>query len=41
LEDKETGASTELQVSNVRYDAEIPDSLFDPQGLPEVAKQKF
>jgi hypothetical protein len=41
MEDKQTGASTELQVSNVRYDAEIPDSLFDPQRLPEVAKQPF
>jgi outer membrane lipoprotein-sorting protein len=41
MEDKQTGASTELRVSNVRYDADIPDSLFDPQGLPGAAKQKF
>jgi outer membrane lipoprotein-sorting protein len=38
MEDKFQGTSTELRVSNVRYDATIPDELFDPQKLPEASK---
>lgn len=29
--------SSELRVSEVRYDVQIPDALFDPDRLPEVA----
>jgi outer membrane lipoprotein-sorting protein len=41
MQDNQTGTSTEIRESNVRYDAKIPDSLFDPQRLPETVKQKF
>jgi hypothetical protein len=36
MEDKQEGSSTELEVSHVRYDAQIPDDLFDPRRLPVV-----
>jgi hypothetical protein len=38
MEDKVADTSTELRVSKVRYDAVIPDELFDPQKLPQVSK---
>ena len=37
MEDKEQGGSTEIDVSEVRYDIDIPDSLFDPAHLREAA----
>lgn len=36
MEDLQGQTSTELQVSAVRYDAQIPDTLFDPLKLSEV-----
>lgn len=30
--------STEFRVSKVRYDAAIPDELFDPEKLPQASK---
>ena len=30
-------SSTELFLSDVEYDAAVPDSLFDPKGLPQVS----
>jgi hypothetical protein len=36
MEDKQEGSSTELKISQVRYDAPIPDDLFDPLRLPVV-----
>jgi outer membrane lipoprotein-sorting protein len=41
MEDKQTGNSTELRASNVRYDVQIPDQLFDPARLPETVQQPF
>ena len=38
MEDKISDTSTELRVSKVRYDAAIPDELFDPQKLPQASK---
>jgi len=38
MEDRISDTSTELRVSKVRYDAVIPDELFDPQKLPQVSK---
>jgi outer membrane lipoprotein-sorting protein len=38
MQDKFSDTSTELRVSKVRYDAVIPDDLFDPQKLPQVSK---
>jgi outer membrane lipoprotein-sorting protein len=37
MEDHFQGTSTELRVSDVRYDATIPDELFDPQKLREAS----
>jgi Outer membrane lipoprotein-sorting protein len=36
MEDKQEGTSTELRISEVQYDAKIPDELFDPDRLPQV-----
>jgi outer membrane lipoprotein-sorting protein len=36
MKDEATGGETAIVVSGVRYDAEIPDSLFDPTMLPEA-----
>jgi len=38
LQDKMLDTSTELRVSQVRYDATIPDELFDPEKLPQASK---
>jgi hypothetical protein len=38
MEDRQQNTSTELRVSEVRYDATIPDDLFDPQRLPQASK---
>ena len=35
--DKHEGGSTEINVSEVRYDIDIPDSLFDRAHLREAA----
>lgn len=37
MEDKQAGTSSELRVSSVRYDAQVPDGLFDPANLPKAA----
>ena len=37
MEDKQQGGSTEIDVSDVRYGADVPDSLFDPAHLHEAA----
>jgi hypothetical protein len=37
MEDVQTGDGTEIRVSDVRYDTDIPDALFDPANLPEAA----
>lgn len=34
--DVQQQGSTELLLSGVRYDVELPDELFDPDGLPQV-----
>lgn len=39
MDDTQQNTSTELRISDVRYDAAIPDELFDPQRLPEASKQ--
>jgi len=36
MEDHDERTKTELKVSAVRYDATIPDELFDPDKLPQV-----
>ena len=36
MKDRPAGTSTELRVSEVHYDAEIPDALFDPSRLPQA-----
>jgi outer membrane lipoprotein-sorting protein len=41
MEDKQTGNSTELRASNVQYDVQIPDQLFDPARLPNTVQQPF
>jgi hypothetical protein len=38
MEDKQQYTSTEFRVSRVRYDAAIPDELFDPDRLPQASK---
>ncbi len=37
MEDKLRGGSTELRVSNVRFDAKVPDEIFQPEYLPKAA----
>jgi hypothetical protein len=37
MQDKEEGGSTEIDVSEVRYDVDVPDSLFDPAHLRDAA----
>ena len=41
IEDKVDGGKTEMQVSDVRADVEIPDALFDPSRLGQVADNPF
>lgn len=41
MEDVQTGTSTELKMSELRYDVELPDSLFKPELLAEVLKHPF
>jgi outer membrane lipoprotein-sorting protein len=41
MEDKQTGNSTSLRVSNVRYDVQIPDELFDLGRLPKTVQRPF
>jgi hypothetical protein len=38
MDDRLQDTGTELRVSEVRYDATIPDDLFDPQKLPQASK---
>jgi len=37
MEDRQAGSSSTIAVSEVRYDADVPDSLFDPDRLAEAA----
>jgi hypothetical protein len=37
MQDKQEGGSTEIDVSEVRYDVDVPDSLFDPVRLRDAA----
>jgi outer membrane lipoprotein-sorting protein len=41
MEDVQTGTSTELKMSDLHYDVDLPDSLFRPEVLPEVLKHPF
>jgi hypothetical protein len=41
IEDKVDGGSTEMQVSEVRSDVAIPDTLFDPARLSQVVNDPF
>ena len=36
MEDLRDGSSSTLEVSDVRYDTNVPDTLFDPGRLPEA-----
>jgi outer membrane lipoprotein-sorting protein len=36
MKDEDTGGQTTIVVSGVRYDADVPNSLFDPAMLPEA-----
>jgi hypothetical protein len=38
MEDVQERGITELTLEQVRYDADIPDTLFDPAQLPRVAE---
>jgi hypothetical protein len=37
MNDVQAGTSTEINVSEVRYGVDIPDAVFDPEHLPQVA----
>lgn len=37
MHDLQQGTTTELQIREVRFDLDLPDALFQPQGLREVA----
>jgi hypothetical protein len=37
MKDLEGKTSTDLNVSSVKYDVEVPDSVFDPGQLPALA----
>lgn len=37
MEDRQTGSSTDITVSDVRYDVDLPDALFDPAHLRDAA----
>jgi hypothetical protein len=41
IEDKVDGGSTEMQVSEIRSDTAIPDTLFDPTRLSQVVNDPF
>jgi uncharacterized protein len=41
MEDRQTGGSTVIDVSDVRYGADLPDSLFDPAHLPKAIDWTF
>jgi hypothetical protein len=36
MENLRDGSSSKIEVSDVRYDVDVPDTLFDPAWLPEV-----
>ncbi len=38
IEDKQTGGSTTMTATDLRYDAKLPDDLFDPMKLSVAAK---
>ena len=37
MKDVQAQTSTELTVSEVRYDVDVPDALFDPQQMGQLA----
>jgi hypothetical protein len=37
MEDLQAGSSSKIEVSDVRYDVDVPDTLFDPGRLAEAA----
>jgi hypothetical protein len=37
MQDLQGKSSTEMRVSDVRYDVEVPDALFDPMKPPTAA----
>jgi hypothetical protein len=37
MEDRQSGGSTDIVVSDVRYDVDLPDALFDPAHLRDAA----
>jgi len=39
MKDEKSGWSTEMAISEVAYDVEIPDIVFDPQSLPQILTQ--
>ncbi len=39
MEDRLDGGNTELRVLRVRYDADIPEKIFEPAGLPTLLDQ--
>jgi hypothetical protein len=41
MQDLQQGTSTELRVSEVRTDVAIPDTLFDPDHLPQVVEARL
>ncbi len=41
MEDKQAGTSTEIQVRNLRSDAQLPEEIFDPLRLAQTVTQLF
>jgi hypothetical protein len=41
MKDLQGKTSTEQQISNVRYDVDIPDAIFDPMKLPVAANSSL
>jgi outer membrane lipoprotein-sorting protein len=41
MKDLEGKISTDLNVSDINYDVEVPDSIFDPDRLPALADDKL
>jgi hypothetical protein len=41
MNDVQSGGSSEIDVSSVKYDKQAPAGLFDPKNLPQAASDAF
>lgn len=41
IKDVQSGGSSEIDVTDVKYGEHVPQSLFDPKNLPNAADDQF